>query len=144
MKKKENETTYNEALEYLRAENKAQKERITELEQQVELLTEAIRLAQRKRFGASSEHSSEEAMEQLSLPAKEDDSSVAVAAHKRHRRHEYTLDELPENVPVEVVEHRLPAEKLVCPECGSIMTEIGKDVRRRLKLVPAKAVVVED
>lgn len=155
MKMKENETTDNEALEFLRAENKAQKERIAELEQQVELLTEAIRLAQRKRFGASSEHSSEEAMEQLSLlfneaevyadqTAKEDDSSVVVAAHKRHTKHEYTLDELPENVPVEVVEHRLPAEKLVCPECGNTMTEIGKDVRRRLKLVPAKAVVVED
>ena len=38
----------------------------------------------------------------------------------------------------------MPAEELVCPECGSTMTEIGKEVRRRLKLVPAKAVVVED
>ena len=155
MKKKENETTYNEALEFLRAENKALKERIAELEQQVGLLTEAIRLARQKRFGASSEHSSEEAMEQLSLlfneaevyadqTAKEDDSSVAVAAHKRHKKHEYTLDELPENVPVEVVEHRLPEEALVCPNCGDTMTEIGKEVRRRLELVPAKAVVVED
>ena len=94
-------------------------------------------------------------MEQLSLlfneaevyadqSAKEDDGSVVVAAHKRHKKHEYTLDELPENVPVEVVEHRLSAEELVCPECGKTMTEIGKEVRRRLKLVPAKAVVVED
>ena len=33
---------------------------------------------------------------------------------------------------------------MVCPECGSTMTGIGKEVRRRLKLVPAKAVVVED
>ena len=40
-------------MEGLSAENKAQKERIAELEQQVGLLTEAIRLAQRKRFGAS-------------------------------------------------------------------------------------------
>lgn len=123
MKREENETTYNEALEFLRAENKAQKEQITELEQQVELLTEAIRLAQHKRFGASAEHSSEDSMEQFSLlfnetevyadqAAKEDDSSVTVAAHKRHKKHEYTLDELPENVPVEVVEHRLPEEDL--------------------------------
>ena len=42
------------------------------------------------------------------------------------------------------MEHRLPAEELVCPNCGDTMTEIGKDVRRRLKLVPVKAVVVED
>ena len=44
----------------------------------------------------------------------------------------------------EVVEHRLPEEELVCPECGSTMTEIGKEVRRRLKLEPAKVIVVED
>ena len=50
--------------------------------------------------------------------AEADDGSVAVAAHKRHKKHEYTLDHLPENVPVEVVEHRLPEEELTCPECG--------------------------
>ena len=33
---------------------------------------------------------------------------------------------------------------MVCSECGSTMTEISKEVRRRLKLVLAKAVVVED
>ena len=76
--------------------------------------------------------------------AQEDDSSVVVAAHKRRRKHEYALDELPENVPVEIVEHRLPDEELVCPECGATMSEIGKAVRRRLKLEPAKVVVVED
>ncbi len=42
-------------------------ERISALEHQVELLTEALRLAQQKRFGVSSEQSSEDAMEQLSL-----------------------------------------------------------------------------
>ena len=125
------------------------------MQAQIQWRMEQLRLSRQKRFGASSERTSEEAMEQLSLlfneaevyadqAAKEDESSVAVAAHKRHKKHEYTLDELPENVPVEVVEHRLPAEELVCPECGSTMTEIGKEVRRRLKLVPAKAVVVED
>ena len=133
----------------------AQSERISALEKQVELLTEALRLSRQKRFGASSERTSEEAMEQLSLlfnetevyadqAVEEDDGSVAVAAHKRHKKHEYTLDHLPENVPVEVVEHRLPEEERVCPECGSTLTEIGKEVRRRLKLEPPRTVVVED
>ena len=57
---------------------------------------------------------------------------------------EYTLDHLPEDVPVEVVEHRLRSEDLVCPECGSTMAEIGKEVRRKAKLEPAKLTVVED
>ena len=45
----------------------AQGERVAELEQQLENLLEAIRLAQKKRFGASSERLPEEALEQLSF-----------------------------------------------------------------------------
>ena len=156
--KKEQRTSGEEMVTISRAEYEeyqGQNERISALEQQVELLTEAIRLSRQKRFGTSSEHTSEEAMDQLSLlfneaevcgdqAAKEENDSVAVAAHKRHKTHEYTLDELPENVPVEVVEHRLPAEELVCPACGDTMTEIGKAVRRRLQLAPANVIVVED
>ena len=113
------------------------------MQAQIQWLMEQLRLSRQKQFGASSERTSEDAMEQLSLlfneaevyadqGGKEEDGSVAVAAHKRHKKHEYTLDELPENVPVEVVEHRPPAEELVCPECGSTMTEIG--VNANLKL----------
>ena len=138
-----------------RVEYEQMQGQISVLEKQVELLTEALRLSRRKRFGASSERTSEDAMEQLSLlfneaevyvdqAAKEDNGSVAVAAHKRHKKHEYTLDHLPENVPVEVVEHRLSEGELVCPKCGNTMTEIGKEIRRRLKLEPPKVVVVED
>lgn len=61
------EQQYRWLMEGLSVENKVQKDRISELEQQVKLLTEAIRLAQRKYFGASSERSSEDAMEHLSL-----------------------------------------------------------------------------
>ncbi len=125
------------------------------MQAQIQWLMEQLRLSRQKRFGMTSEHTSEDVMEQLSLlfneaevyadqGAQEDDSRVVVASHKRHKKHEYTLGELPEDVPVEVVEHRLPEEELICPECGETMTEIGKDVRRRLKLEPAKVVVVED
>ena len=158
METKVAETRNTETVTISRAEYEqiqTQIARIPSLEKQIELLTEALRLSRQKRFGASSERTSEDAMEQLSLlfneaevyvdqAAKEEDGSVAVAAHKRHKKHEYTLNHLPENVPVEVVEHRLSEEELVCPECGSTMSEIGKEVRRRLKLEPPKAVVVED
>lgn len=45
----------------------AQSQRISELEQQVAVLMEAIRLARHKQFGASSEKIPEDAMEQLSF-----------------------------------------------------------------------------
>lgn len=44
-----------------------QDERISHLESQIELLTEALRLARHKRFGASSEKTDESGMEQLSF-----------------------------------------------------------------------------
>ena len=99
MKAKITETRNAETVTISRAEYElfqAQSERISALEKQVELLTEALRLSRQKRFGASSERTSEDAMEQLSLlfneaevyadqAVEEDDGSVAVAAHKRHK-----------------------------------------------------------
>ena len=48
---------------------------------------------------------------------------------------------MPENTPVEVVEHRLSEEDRVCPHCGETMREIGKEVRESLGFHPATVVV---
>ena len=47
-------------------------------------------------------------------------------------------------MPVEVVEHRLSEEEMECPICGETMAEIGKVVRRTLKIVPAQVSIRED
>jgi transposase len=47
-------------------------------------------------------------------------------------------------LPVERIEHELSGEERNCPECGETMSDIGVgDVRKELKLIPAKVVVVE-
>jgi hypothetical protein len=85
----------------------AQDERISRLENQVEVLMEALRLDSYKQFGASSEKSEEPLMEQLSFlfneaevfsaaDKEEGENVTVVAAHKRHKKHEYTLDSIPE------------------------------------------------
>ena len=136
-------------------EFQAQRKKISELESRVELLMEALRLARHKRFGASSEKSEDAFAEQLSFlfneaevysaaEKEEAENVTAVAAHKRHKKHEYTLDTIPEGVPVEQTEHRLEGEELVCPQCGETMTEIGKEVVRTLEIIPARTVVRED
>ena len=133
----------------------AQDERISRLENQVELLMEALRLARHKQFGASSEKSEETFMEQLSFLFNEaevfsaaekdaEENVTVVAAHKRHKKYEYTLDSIPEDIPVEQVEHRLEGKDLVCPQCGDTMTEIGKEVARTMKIIPAQTIVRED
>jgi len=130
----------------------AQSKRVSELESRVDLLMEALRLARHKQFGASSEKSEDTLMEQLSFlfnevevfsaaDKEETENITVVAAHKRHKKHEYTLDNIPEDIPKERVEHRLEGEDLVCPQCGVIMTEIGTEVVNKLKIIPAQTIV---
>lgn len=133
----------------------AQSKRISELKSHVEVLMEALRLARHKQFGASSEKREDTLMEQMSFLFNEaevfsaaekdaEENVTVVAAHKRHKKHAYTLDSIPEGIPTKQVEHRLEGEDLVCPQCGDTMTEIGKEVVRTLEIIPAQIVVRED
>lgn len=148
------QTSNAETVTISRAEYKrfqAQSKHSSELEIRVDMPMEALRLARHKRFGASSEKSEEPLMEQLSFLFNEaeafaeekEEAVTVVATHKRHKKHEYTLDNIPEGTETEVVEHTLEGEDMVCPECGSTMTDIGVEEVCTLKLIPAKAVVVK-
>ena len=64
-------------------------------------------------------------------------------AHKRHKKHEYTLDNIPEGMATEQIHHRLEGDALVCPNHGEIMTEIGTEIVRTLEIIPARTVVKE-
>lgn len=156
MKKLEkNGTRTTETVTISRAEYekyKAQKAELTELRSQNDWLLEQLRLANKKRFGASSEKVQEELMGQLRLTFNEAEAYCAppgtkvteVAAHTRRKRFSKLEEVLPENVPVEVVEHRLSDEERECPICGETMAEIGKEVRRTLKIIPAQVSIRED
>ena len=85
-----------------------QSKRVSELESRVDLLMEALRLSRHKQFGASSEKSEDTLMEQLSFlfneaevfaTVKDEEDATVVAAHKRHRKHEYTLEPFRKKCP---------------------------------------------
>ena len=153
-----NRTSNAEMVTISRAEYEefqAQRKKISERESRVDVLMEALRLARHKQFGASSEKSEEPLMEQLSFlfneaevfsaaEKEETENVTVVSAHKRHKKHEYALDSIPEGIETKQVEHRLEGEDLICPQCGDTMTEIGKEVVRTLEIIPAQAVVRED
>ena len=91
-------------------------ESLAQTEQQIEGPMEALRLANHKRLGSSSEKSEESLMEQLSFlfneaevfaAAAEEKETTEVSGHKRRKKNnDYTLDTLPKNLPVERIEHR--------------------------------------
>ena len=157
-KTEKNQTSNAEMVTISRAEYEklqAQSKRVSELESRVDVLMEALRLARHKQFGSSSEKSEDTLMEQLSFlfneaevfsaAEKETERNVTVvAAHQRHKKHEYTLDNIPDGMETRQVEHRLDGEDLVCPQCGDTMTEIGKEVVRTMEIIPAQMVIRED
>jgi transposase len=121
--------------------------KIAELEQQVQWLMSQIRLARHKQFGASSERTDTVQLSIFNEAESGSDMTVPepvlteVKAHYR-KRTRLTTDKLPKDLPVEVIDHKLPAKDCICPECGSEMHTMGKETREELKIIPAKAVIV--
>lgn len=129
-------------------ELKALQPQVSELTRQVQWLMEQVRLAKHRQFGASSEKSAHTQLNLFNEAESDADDNIAepelceVEKHYRKKPRE-AKDRLPADLPVEVVEHTLPAEEQICPECDGPLHVMGRHVRRELKLVPAKAVIVE-
>ncbi len=121
--------------------------RITELEQQNEWLMEQFRLLRHNQFGATSEQSNPDQMDffneaeafcDLEVPEPE---LTEIKAHHR-KKTRLTTDRLPDDIPVEIIEHILPEDERVCSECGGALHTMGRETREELKIIPAKAVIV--
>jgi len=122
--------------------------RITELERLVKYYEEQFRLNKHRQFGASSEKSEYDQLNLFNESEATADANVSepeLLEIQRHYRKSRNLinDRLPENLPIEVVEHSLPLEEQICPECGGNLHVMGKEKRRELKIIPASVVIVE-
>ena len=126
-----------------------------ELKLQNQWLLEQLGLAKKRQFGSSSERIQAELMDQLAFSLNEAEAyaygtksatpeQIAVKAHARKRKSGSVTDIVPEGTPTEVVEHRLSNEERICASCGTVMEEIGKEVRRSLQMEPAKFWIRED
>ena len=126
--------------------------RIAELEQKISNLLEQIDYLTKKLFGASSERRNDDIEGQLSLfdeaetLAKEEyaapDLETVVKEHKRKSK--ATLEEKLKGIPVEEVVIDIPEEEKICPQCGTPLEYIGKElIRRELEYIPAKVKVKE-
>ena len=140
------------------SEYEALKKKNEELTQKIEYLLEEFHLSQKHRFGISSEKNkvniSEETIYQLGFVFNESEAYADAVIRreaggdttvKEHKRKKYVtnLDNLPENIEVEIIEKDLPESKRICDQCGHEMTEIGVDIDRKVKLVPAKFIIIE-
>jgi transposase len=124
-----------------------------ELNSKVEWLMEQFRLSKHKQFGASSEKSSQSEYDQLNLFNETEVTSdilvpepelFEIEKHFRKRKNMVNDSNLPNDLPVEIVEYVLPDDERTCLECEGDLHIMGRElIRRELKLIPAKAVIVE-
>lgn len=135
-------------------------EKTVKLEQKVEYLNrqltwyeEQLRIAQHKRFGASSEHSDadqlrlfnevEEAARETESQPNSEDTEVETITYERRKKQLGQREAMLKNLPVERIEYRLDEDKRTCPCCGEVMHEMSSEVRREIKIIPAQRVLVE-
>lgn len=122
--------------------------KIAEQEAKINWFMEQFRLAKHRQFGASSEKSEYDQLNLFNETETTADVNIAepeLTEIKRHyrKRKRLTNDSLPDDLPIETVVYELPPEERRCPECDGEMHVMGREKRRELKIIPAKAVIVE-
>ena len=144
-------------LEKLQKENEELKSQLKSCEEKIQSLTklndwyiEQLKLKNKEKFGTSSEkaddnqislfdlfNEAETLMEPIST---EPDEEIIIPSHKRKKnKRNSKFDDL----PVETAEYKIDDENLICDECGEKLTEMKKEIRKELVVIPAQVKIVE-
>jgi transposase len=116
---------------------------IARQQQRLSFLEEQFRLAQQKRFGASSEgHPGQgelfnEAEELVAEVVESEQETISYTRNKPKRK------PLPADLPREVVVHDLDDADKVCGCCDNALHKIGEDKSEKLEFIPAQVKVIE-
>ena len=141
----------------LQEENRILSSRIADLEAENSSLKklndwyiEQFKLRQKEKFGRSSEKNSDDQLsffdifnesetlrEPIVIEPKEDE--IFVSSHKKKKKRGKNFSEL----PVETIEYKLEDEEKVCDNCTSSLSEMKKEVRKELIIVPAQVKELE-
>ena len=140
----------------LKQETKIQllEEKTKELEFMNAMLSDRLTLAQRKRFGVSSEKYADgytqlnlfnEAEQEADPDVPEPDlEEVHPASYRRKKRSGKKEEDLSSFATTEVTEYKLTGADRYCPECNTKYKVVTKETVKRLKFVPARFEVAEE
>ena len=129
-------------------------EKTKELEFLNAMLSDRLTLAQRKRFGASSEKYADgytqlnlfnEAEQEADPNAPEPDlEEVHPSSYKRKKRSGKKEEDLSSFETTEVIEYKLTGADRYCPDCNTKYKAATKETVKRLKFIPARFEAVEE
>jgi transposase len=125
-------------------------QQVAELATKLRWYEEQFRLAQRRRFGSSSERTHpdqlqlvfNEAEVEAEAAATQEEPTLETITYKRAKQKGRRKASL-EDLPTEIVEYRLPEEDQICPCCGGALHEMSTEVRQELKIIPAQVKAVK-
>lgn len=117
-----------------------------ELAAKLDWMVEQVRLGKHKQFGVSSEKTAfgqQQLFNEAEAEAKPElaEPTMETITYKRRKQMDHRQEVL-KDLPVEVVEHRLPAEEQICSVCGGPRHEMSTEERDELVFIPAQAKVV--
>jgi transposase len=142
-------TDFQAQIIQLHKENSELKNAVAELTALVEHYKELWGLAQKHRFGVSSEKGMPGG-EQLTLFGETEDTLPAAVqpeteeiSYTRKKRRTGKRETDLSALPLETVDYEIPEAERGCPECGETMREIGVDIRDEIKIVPATVIHVQ-
>lgn len=134
-------------IEELEQKTAKQEQQIAELSTKLKWYEEQFRLAQQKRFGASSEKTHPDQLELnlfnetevLATPAAQepDVETVTYNRKKSSGSREAKLDQF----PVETITYTLSEEEQICSCCGGALHEMSTETRNELTVIPAEVKV---
>ena len=103
-------------------------------------LNETILELRRKIYGSSSEKTKSGKPEEPASGSEDipDPGTIEVKGYTRDKKKKATRNELYEKLPIQEEVFTLPEDQRNCPECGNLMTYMGKKfVREELRITPA-------
>ena len=119
---------------------------IEQLEAKVRWFEEQFHLSRHKQFGASSERSVKEQQylfNEAEAIAEDGPVEESICQTITYDRKKPGRKPIPQDLPIERIEYRLPEEEQICTACGCHLHEMSEERRHELKLVPAQAKVVQ-
>jgi transposase len=143
----ENILTNANTTEKLQEENALLKQQVAELSSKLKWFEEQFRLSQQRQFGCSSEKTVPEQINlfnEAEMEAKPESPEPAVKeiTYKR-RKSKGHREEMLKDLPIEIIEYRLPEDEQVCSCCGGKLHEMSTEIRQEIKVIQPQVSVVK-
>ena len=113
-------------------------------------ILEQLKLSKKKIYGSSAEKIAEDYGQlnlfneaELERQPLEPEPKLEEITYRRRKSKKRNQNEIYGDLPVEEIIYDIPEEEKICEKCGSKMSFMKYEIRRELKIVPAKVSVVE-